>query len=132
MQSKLFKTVGALILGVGILAAATQGCGGSSSTPSDGGAGTNGGAGTSGGATLADVIATCNQICDKEATCPPVVLSASDCKSTICSKIGSTGGAGTTGSTGSADNCGGITYAQFQAKMKTASRCRAPRSSRAS
>jgi hypothetical protein len=109
MRSKLFTTVGALILGAGILVATTQGCGGSSGTSADGAAG-------SGGVTITDVVNTCNKLCDKEATCVPE-LPAAVCKSSICSKIAASGAGGSTGSSGTASSCGGITYAEFQAKL---------------
>jgi len=99
MSNKIISVLGVLAAGLGLLAATTQGCGGSSSS------------GT--------VVNTCNMLCDKEASCNPQIATlmpgfVAQCKSS-CSSSANGGSSGT----GSMTSCPGVTADQAVAKANT-------------
>ncbi|HVU52996.1 MAG TPA: hypothetical protein VHL80_20075 [Polyangia bacterium] len=77
MPNKLMTLVGIFVLGLGALAATTQGCGGGSSAPS-----------------AADIASVCNQACTTEVGCSMGLLTMDACVSTCTS--GAKTAAGTT------------------------------------
>ena len=88
MTNKLLSVFGALGMVLGLLAATTQGCGGSSSS----------------------VAETCNKVCDKEGSCNPQFASfVSQCKTSCANPGGSSGSNNPT-------NCPGLTQDQAIAK----------------
>jgi hypothetical protein len=76
MGNRLFTTVGALVLGLGILAATTQGCGSNSGTPS-----------------AADINAVCNKGCMTGVRCSAGFLTMDQCVAKCTSGAKSSTGA---------------------------------------
>lgn len=100
MSNKIISVLGVLAAGLGLLAATTQGCGGSSSS--------------------GNVVDTCDKLCDKEASCNPAIVAlmpgfAAQCKSSCASSANG----GSTGSKGVMTSCPGVTTDQAIAKANT-------------
>jgi hypothetical protein len=108
MTNKMFTVLGVFVAGLGLLAATTQGCGGSG-----GGTGTAGNNGGTGSVSTAQITALCMMICDKEATCNNLPALAAPCKAN-CS--GGAGGATGTSISGFMTSCPSLTADQAFSK----------------